>query len=249
MQPHGALCVDTHPESPTMSYVFPPRAPSALPVAATVKLFPVRRVYCIGRNYAAHTREMGGNPDREPPFFFMKPGDAVQAAHPDKTARHLYPSGTSDYHHELELVAALRKGGRNIPASRAMDCVFGYAIGLDMTRRDRQAEAKKLARPWEIGKSGDNSAIVGQITPKAKAGQVLDAPLHLTVNGGTRQTASTADMIWSLPEQIAILSEYYTLAPGDLIMTGTPEGVNAVVKGDLMIGRIGQLPELRVRVA
>jgi fumarylpyruvate hydrolase len=232
-----------------MSYVFPPKPPVSLSVAGTVKLFPVRRVFCIGRNYAAHAREMGGNPDREPPFFFMKPGDAVQPVHPDKTAKHPYPPGTSDYHHELELVATLRKGGRGIPAARAMDCVFGYAIGLDMTRRDRQAEAKKLARPWEIGKSGDNSAIVGQIVPKAKAGGVLAAPLVLRVNGETRQTASTADMIWSLPEQIAILSEYYTLAPGDIIMTGTPEGVNAVVSGDLMAASIGGLPELRVKVA
>ncbi len=136
-----------------MSYVIPLRQPVALPVVGTVKRFPVRRVYCIGRNYAAHAREMGGNPDREPPFFFMKPGDAVQHAPEDKVLKHAYPPGTEDYHHELELVAALRKGGRDIPADKAMDCVFGYAVGLDMTRRDLQGEAKKLGRPWEIGKA------------------------------------------------------------------------------------------------
>jgi fumarylpyruvate hydrolase len=231
-----------------MSYVFPPKPPAALAVAGSVKRFPVRRVYCIGRNYAAHAREMGGNPDREPPFFFMKPGDAVQSVPAGRLAKHAYPPGTSDYHHELELVAALGKGGRNIPAAKALDCVFGYAVGLDMTRRDRQGEAKKLARPWEIGKSGDNSAIVGPLVRKDKAADALAAPLLLTVNGETRQTATTADMIWSLAEQIAVLSEYYTLAAGDIIMTGTPEGVNAVVRGDVMAASIGSLPAIRVKV-
>lgn len=232
-----------------MSYVFPPRQPATLAVEGSIQKFPVRRVYCIGRNYAAHAREMGGNPEREPPFFFMKPGDGVQSVPSDKLARHAYPPGTSDYHHELEMVAALRKGGRNIPASRALDCVFGYGVGLDMTRRDRQAEAKKLARPWEIGKSGDNSAIVGPLLHKSRARDALAAPLLLTVNGEVRQKATTADMIWSLAEQIAILSEYYTLAAGDIIMTGTPEGVNAVVRGDIMVGSIGGLPPIRVKVA
>jgi fumarylpyruvate hydrolase len=231
-----------------MSYVFPPKPPATLAVVGSAKRFPVRRVYCIGRNYAAHAREMGGNPDREPPFFFMKPGDAVQSAPSGRLARHAYPPGTSDYHHELELVAALRKGGRDIPAAKALDCVFGYAVGLDMTRRDRQGEAKKLARPWEIGKSGDNSAIVGPLVPKAKAAGALAAPLLLKVNGGARQSATTADMIWSLAEQIAILSEYYTLAPGDIIMTGTPEGVDAVVRGDVMEAGVGGLPGIRVKV-
>jgi fumarylpyruvate hydrolase len=231
-----------------MSYVIPLKPPTGLPVLGTVKRFPVRRVYCIGRNYAAHAREMGGNPDREPPFFFMKPGDAVQYAPDDRILKHAYPPGTADYHHELELVAALKKGGRDIPADKAMTCVFGYGVGLDMTRRDLQGEAKKLGRPWEIGKAADSSAVVGKLVPVAKAGAVLDAPLHLAVNGETRQKATTADMIWSLPEQIAILSRYYTLAPGDIIMTGTPEGVNAVGKGDLMAGAIGGLPAIRVRV-
>jgi fumarylpyruvate hydrolase len=232
-----------------MTYVFAPKGPATLAVEDSSKLFPVRRVYCIGRNYAAHAREMGGNPDREPPFFFMKPGDAVQYVPAGRLGKHAYPPGTEDYHHELELVAALKKGGRNIPAARAMDCVYGYAVGLDMTRRDRQGEAKAMGRPWEVGKSADNSAVVGPLTPKARAGDILSAPLHLTVNGATRQTASTADMVWSLPEQIAILSEYYTLAAGDIIMTGTPEGVNAVVRGDVMVGAIGSLPPLRVKVA
>jgi fumarylpyruvate hydrolase len=232
-----------------MSYIFPPKAPTALPVIGTVKRFPVRRVYCIGRNYAAHAREMGGNPDREPPFFFLKPGDAVQYAPDDKVLKHAYPPQTSDYHHELELVAALKKGGRDIPLAKAMDCVFGYAVGLDMTRRDRQGDAKKLGRPWEPGKSADNSAVVGKLMPKAKAGDILASSLLLTVNGQTRQSATTADMIWSLAEQIAILSSYYTLAPGDIIMTGTPEGVNAVSRGDMMAGSIGTLPRIRVKVA
>ncbi len=232
-----------------MSYIFPPKAPVALNVVGTVKRFPVRRVYCIGRNYAAHTREMGHDPDREPPFFFMKPSDAVQPVAPDKTAKHAYPPATRDYHHELELVAALRKGGRSIPVSRALECVFGYAIGLDMTRRDLQGEAKKLGRPWEIGKAADNSAIIGTLAPKSRAGQVLNAPLHLSVNGATRQKATTADMIWSLAEQISILSEHYMLAPGDIIMTGTPEGVAAVAPGDVMAGTIGDLPPIRVKVS
>jgi fumarylpyruvate hydrolase len=230
------------------SYAFTPKPPVGLPILGSAKLFPCRRVYCIGRNYAAHAREMGGNPDREPPFFFMKPGDGVQAVSNGKLAKHAYPPGTSDYHHELELVAALRKGGRDIKESDALAHVFGYAVGLDMTRRDRQGEAKKLQRPWEIGKSGDNSAIIGSLTTAAKAGDILAANLELTVNNTLRQKATTADMIWSLAEQIAILSQYFTLAPGDLIMTGTPEGVNGVVKGDVMEGRIGNLTPLRVKV-
>lgn len=231
-----------------MSYIFSPKPPVSLPVLGTVKRFPVRRVYCIGRNYAAHAREMGGNPDREPPFFFMKPGDAVQYAPDDKVLKHAYPPETSDYHHELELVAALKKGGRDIPIAKAMDCVFGYGVGLDMTRRDRQGDAKKMGRPWEVGKAADNSAVVGKLVLKARAGNVLSAPLLLGVNGATRQEATTADMIWSLAEQIAILSRFYTLAPGDIIMTGTPEGVNAVARGDVMTGTIGVLPRIRVKV-
>jgi len=230
-------------------YVFPPKPPVGLPIVGSSKLFPARRVYCIGRNYAAHAREMGGDPTREPPFFFMKPGDGVQRVGGGKLANHAYPPGTSDYHHELELVAALRKGGRDIAEADALAHVFGYAVGLDMTRRDRQGEAKTLQRPWEIGKSGDNSAVIGPITTAAKAGDILKAPLELTVNGDIRQKATTADMIWSLAEQIAILSQFFTLAPGDLIMTGTPEGVAAVVRGDVMEGRIGDLLPVRVKVA
>ena len=230
------------------SYIFPPKPPVGIPVVGSAKLFPARRVYCIGRNYAAHTREMGGNPDREPPFFFMKPGDGVQVVTGGKLGRHSYPPETSDYHHELELVAVLKKGGRNILEADALSHVFGYAVGLDMTRRDRQGEAKKLQRPWEVGKSGDNSAIVGPITTVAKAGNILYAPLELTVNGNVRQKATTADMIWSLAEQIMVLSQFFTLAAGDIIMTGTPDGVNAVVKGDVMEGRIGMLQPIRVRV-
>jgi fumarylpyruvate hydrolase len=230
------------------SYVFSPKLPVGVAVVGSAKLFPARRVYCIGRNYAAHAREMGGNPDREPPFFFMKPGDGVQAIPNGKLVKHAYPPGTSDYHHELELVAAVRKGGRNIAEANALSHIFGYAVGLDMTRRDRQNDAKKLQRPWEIGKSGEHSAIIGPVTPVAKAGEILNATLELMVNETVRQKASTADMIWSIAEQVAILSQYFTLAPGDLIMTGTPEGVNSVVRGDVMEGRIGNLSPIRVRV-
>jgi fumarylpyruvate hydrolase len=230
------------------TYAFPPKPPAGLAIVGSAKLFPARRVYCIGRNYAAHAREMGHNPDREPPFFFMKPSDGVQVVANGGLAKHAYPPGTSDYHHELELVAALRKGGRDIAEADALAHVFGYAVGLDMTRRDLQTEAKKLQRPWEIGKSGDNSAIVGPITPVAKANGILAAKLELTVNGAVRQEATTADMIWSLAEQIAVLSRFFTLAPGDLIMTGTPEGVAAVVRGDVMEGRIGNLQPVRVKV-
>ena len=230
-------------------YVFAPKSPVALPVIGSSKVFPVRRVYCIGRNYAAHTREMGGNPEREPPFFFMKPGDGVQVAMPGRMTIHAYPPGTSDYHHELELVAVLRKGGRDIGEADALNHVYGYAIGLDMTRRDLQGEAKKLQRPWEIGKSGDNSAVIGAVTTRAKAGNVLDAALALHVNGESRQRATTADMIWSLPEQIAVLSRFFTLAAGDVIMTGTPDGVASVKRGDVMEGSIGGLQPLRIKVA
>jgi fumarylpyruvate hydrolase len=231
-----------------MTYVFQPKPPATLSVAGSGKMFPVRRVYCIGRNYAAHAREMGHNPDREAPFFFLKPSDSVQSAAANRMLNHPYPAETSDYHHELELVAVLKKGGSNIPLEKAMDCVYGYAIGLDMTRRDRQGEAKKAGRPWEVGKSADNSAVIGQVVTRSKAGDILNAPLLLTVNGKDRQKATTADMIWSLPEQISILSQFYTLAAGDIIMTGTPEGVNAVVKGDVMLGKIGNLPPLKAKV-
>jgi fumarylpyruvate hydrolase len=229
-------------------YVFAPKAPVGIPVLGSAKLFPARRVYCIGRNYAAHAREMGHNPDREAPFFFMKPGDGVQVVQNSKLAKHGYPPGTSDYHHELELVACLKKGGRDIAVEKALDHVFGYAVGLDMTRRDRQTEAKKTQRPWEIGKSGDNSAIIGPITQKSRAGEILSAPLELTVNGATRQVSNTAEMIWSLQEQIAILSQYFTLAAGDIIMTGTPEGVNSVVIGDVMEASIGSLQTIRIKI-
>ncbi|MGL5114212.1 MAG: fumarylacetoacetate hydrolase family protein [Beijerinckiaceae bacterium] len=230
------------------NYIFTPFQPAGLTIVGSDRLFPVRRVYCIGRNYAAHAIEMGGDPTREPPFFFMKPGDGVQPVMAGETALHAYPPGTGDYHHELELVAALARGGRDIPVESALDHVYGFAVGLDMTRRDRQGEAKKLGRPWEIGKSGDQSAIVGPLMAASAAGGILAAPLVLTVNGSVRQQATTGDMIWSLAEQIAILSQYFTLAAGDLIMTGTPEGVAAVGRGDVMEGKIGELPPLRVQI-
>ncbi|MCZ8259194.1 MAG: fumarylacetoacetate hydrolase family protein [Beijerinckiaceae bacterium] len=209
--------------------------------------FPVRRAFCIGRNYAAHAREMGFDPDREPPFFFMKTAEAIVPVEPGQTAEIAYPSGTRDYHHEAELIVAIGRGGRDIPESEALLHVFGYAVGLDMTRRDLQAEAKKLGRPWEIGKSADQSGPVGPITRGAGS---LDpnGRIRLAVDGKLRQDSTLAAMIWSIPEQIAIISRYFELHAGDLIFTGTPEGVDAVMRGDTMDVSVDGLEPIRVAV-
>ncbi len=209
--------------------------------------FPVRRAFCIGRNYAAHAREMGFDPDREPPFFFMKTAEAIVPVEPGQTAEIAYPSGTRDYHHEAELIVAIGRGGRDIPESEALLHVFGYAVGLDMTRRDLQAEAKKLGRPWEIGKSADQSGPVGPITRVAGS---LDpnGRIRLAVDGKLRQDSTLAAMIWSIPEQIAIISRYFELHAGDLIFTGTPEGVDSVMRGDTMDVSVDGLEPIRVAV-
>ncbi|MCP8940518.1 fumarylacetoacetate hydrolase family protein [Alsobacter sp. SYSU M60028] len=220
----------------------------ALPVAGSDLLFPVRRVYCIGRNYAAHAREMGGDPTREPPFFFAKAADALQPVATGETAAHPYPPQTGDYHHEIEMVVALKAGGRDIPVERALDCVFGYAVGLDMTRRDLQDEAKKLRRPWETGKSADSSGPVGPIHTVAEVGHPAGGVIRLDVNGQTRQRADLADMIWSVAEQISILSRFYELKAGDVIFSGTPEGVGRVERGDEMVGEIEGLGAIRLKV-
>ncbi len=204
-----------------------------LAITGSTARFPVRRAFCIGRNYAAHAIEMGFDPDREPPFFFMKTADAIFAVEAGETAALPYPSETSDYHHEAELVVALASGGKNIPIEDAMRHVFGYAAGLDMTRRDLQGEAKKLGRPWEIGKSADASGPVGPITPISEAFS-LKGGIRLSVDGTVRQNSTMAAMIWSIPEQIAILSKFFELKAGDLIFTGTPEGVAAVTRGQVM---------------
>ena len=232
-----------------MDFVFAPPPPVGVPVVGRDAQFPVHRVYCVGRNYAAHAREMGFDPDREPPFFFCKPADAVVPVAEGQTLDSRYPAMTQNLHHEIELVAAIGKGGRDIPEDKALEHVFGYAVGLDMTRRDLQLDMRKAGRPWEIGKAYDASAPMGPIHPAAgNMGALAQARIVLTVNGETRQDSSIAQLIWSVPETIAYLSRYFELQPGDLIFTGTPEGVGAVVPGDLMEGRIEALGSLKVRI-
>ena len=231
-----------------MAYVIPVPSIPAIPVAGSADLFPVRRVYCVGRNYAAHAREMGADPTREPPFFFMKPADALQPVMEGETADHPYPPKTGNYHFEIELVVALAKGGRDIPVAQALDHVFGYAVGLDMTRRDLQDEAKQLRRPWELGKAADRSGPVGPIHPVSQVGHPAGGAISLTVDGVSRQKADLSDMIWSVAEQIAYLSSYFELAPGDVIFSGTPDGVGAVTQGQTMVGTVEGLGEIRLRV-
>lgn len=229
-------------------YVIAPPPQPAVPVAGGGS-FPVRRIYCIGRNYAAHAREMGGDPTRETPFFFLKPADALQYCAPGETVRHAYPAATESYHHEIEMVVALKSGGRDIPEAQALDCVYGYAVGLDMTRRDRQNEMKAKGWPWEIGKSADFSAPIGPIHPVAQVGHRAKGFIRVSVDGAMKQQADLADMIWSVPEQIAILSRHYELKAGDLIYSGTPEGVGAVKRGQTMVGAIEGLGEITLAVA
>ena len=221
---------------------------TTIPIVGTSDVFPVRRIYCIGRNYAAHAREMGSDPTREPPFFFQKPTDAIQNVAPGTIADHPYPTLTKNYHYEVELVAALDKGGRNIPIASALTCVYGYAIGLDMTRRDLQGESKKTGRPWEIGKAVDQSAPTGPITPITQSGEINGGAITLTVNGKTTQSSDVDKLIWNINEIIEHLSAAWELQPGDLIMTGTPEGVAAVVAGDVMVASCAGVESITVRV-
>ena len=219
-----------------------------IPIAGTSDLFPVRRIYCIGRNYAAHSREMGSDPTREPPFFFQKPTDAVQLAPPGVTIDHPYPTLTRNYHYEVELVAALAKGGRDVSVERALDLVLGYTVGLDMTRRDLQRAMGDEKKPWEIGKSFDHSAVLGPLQPAIATGHFTQGAIWLKVNGQTKQNANLNQMIWNVAEQVSNLSKAFELRPGDLIYSGTPENVGPVVKGDIMDAHIDGLPELRVNV-
>ena len=219
-----------------------------LPIVGSSDMFPVRRIYCIGRNYAAHAREMGSDPNREPPFFFQKPSDAVQLVPPGKTVDHPYPTLTKNYHYEIELVAALNKGGRNIPIDSALDLVYGYAIGLDMTRRDLQRGMGDQKKPWEIGKSFDHSAPIGPIHPVAGIGHFKKGAIWLKVNDTVKQQADLDQMIWSVAEQISKLSEAFELMPGDIIYSGMPENVGPVVRGDMMEGHIDGLPNIRLKV-
>jgi 2-keto-4-pentenoate hydratase/2-oxohepta-3-ene-1,7-dioic acid hydratase in catechol pathway len=223
-------------------------AATYIPIAGSAQLFPVRRIYCIGRNYAAHAREMGSDPAREPPFFFQKPTDAVQIVPPGVTVDHPYPTLTKNYHYEIELVAALGKGGSDIPAERALDLVYGYTVGLDMTRRDLQRAMGDEKKPWEIGKSFDHAAPLGPLQPAAKTGPFTQGAIWLKVNGETKQSANLNQMIWSVAEQISNLSKAFELAAGDIIYSGTPENVGPVVRGDVMLGHIDGLPDISVRV-
>ena len=221
---------------------------SWIPIAGTDSYFPVRRIYCIGRNYAAHAREMGSDPDREPPFFFQKPTDAVQFVPDGTVADHPYPSLTHNYHYEAELVAALHKGGRNIPVADALDLVFGYTLGLDMTRRDLQRALGDAKKPWEIGKSFDHSAPLGAIHRVAEVGHFTQGAIWLKVNGQLKQNANLNQMIWSVAEQISKLSEAFELFPGDIIYSGTPENVGPVVRGDVIEMHIDGLPNLGIKI-
>ncbi|WJD60069.1 fumarylacetoacetate hydrolase family protein [Pseudomonas kurunegalensis] len=231
-----------------MTYLFEPAATPSLPIAGSDQRFPVRRVYCVGRNYAAHAREMGFDPDREPPFFFCKPADAVVPVAEGQTLELPYPAETSNYHYEIELVAAIGKGGRDIPLEQANQHVFGYAVGLDMTRRDLQMKMREMGRPWEIGKAFDASAPIAPLHPASQVGHPAQAGIWLQVEGADRQRSDIDKLIWSVPETIAYLSRFFELQPGDLIMTGTPEGVGPVVAGELMVGGVDGLGELHVRV-
>jgi fumarylpyruvate hydrolase len=229
-----------------MSLVIAAPAPITIPVAGGGS-FPVRRIYCVGRNYEEHAKEMGFT-GREPPFFFMKPADAIVNVAEGTIGEIPYPAGTSNLHYEVELVAAIGIGGANIKAADAMKHVWGYAVGLDMTRRDLQGVAKKEGRPWEIGKAFDQSAPIGPIVPAAAAGNPGNAAITLSVNGQMKQSSSTSKLIWSIAESIEHLTTYWRLEPGDLIFTGTPEGVGAVVSGDLMEGAVAGVGSLKVKV-
>ncbi len=224
-------------------YVIPVPPIVTLPVVGTEELYPVRRVYCIGRNYAAHAIEMGHDPDREPPFFFQKNPNNL-----DPSGDFPYPPQSSDVHHEAEMMVALKSGGTNIPLDQALDHVYGYGLSLDMTRRDLQGEQKKMGRPWEIGKAFERSAPCGPIYPAASIGHPDQGRISLTVNGDTRQDGDLNQMIWKVPEMISYLSEFFELAAGDIIQTGTPAGVGAIERGDVMKMEIDGVGKIEIRV-
>ena len=231
-----------HSQAP--HYVFtPPEVPS-LPVRGSAKRFPIHRIYCVGRNYAAHAIEMGHDPDREPPFFFQKNPDTVVAD--GETID--YPDKTSDVHHEIELVVALGAGGKDVAVERALDLVYGYAVGLDLTRRDLQGEAKKLGRPWEVGKAFDRAAPCSEVVPAAAIGHPERGTIWLEVDGARRQDGNLDQMIWKVPEIVSYLSGLFTLAPGDLIYSGTPAGVGAVQRGDRLHGVVEGVGEITIGI-
>jgi fumarylpyruvate hydrolase len=227
-----------------MDTVIPPPPLAYLPVRGTSAVFPVHRIYCVGRNYAAHAIEMGHDPTREEPFFFQKNPDNLVIDGGDFP----YPDKSSDVHHEIEMVVALARGGTNIPVGNALDCVYGYAVGLDMTRRDLQGECKKAGRPWEIGKAFEHSAPCSELVPAAEIGHPAEGAIWLKVGGEVRQEGDLNQLIWKVPEMIAFLSGLFELKPGDLIMSGTPSGVGKVERGDLLEGHIDRVGDLRVKV-
>ena len=225
-----------------------PVATVTIPIVGSDAQFPVRRIYCIGRNYRAHAIEMGSNPDREPPFFFQKPTDSIQFVKAGIVADHPYPTLTKNYHYEAELVVAIGIGGKNIAVEKALDHVWGYSLGLDMTRRDLQRAMGDEKKPWEIGKSFDKSAPIGAIHPVAQIGHFQKGAIWLKVNGTIKQNANLNQMIWSVAEQISRLSQAFELFPGDIIYSGTPENVGPVVKGDVIEMHIDGLPNLSVKI-
>jgi fumarylpyruvate hydrolase len=231
-----------------MAFVFTPEPPVAIPVAGSDDQFAVRRVYCVGRNYAAHAREMGFDPDREPPFFFCKPDNSIVPVAYGETLELPYPSQTENFHYEAELVAVIGKSGSDIPLEQALQYVWGYAVGLDMTRRDLQMKMREMGRPWEIGKAFDLSAPVGPVHRASDVGHFEDAGLWLTVNGETKQKSDVSHLIWSVAETVSYLSKFFRLEPGDVIFTGTPEGVGPVKSGDTMKVGVERLGELTVTV-
>ncbi|MEI8699378.1 fumarylacetoacetate hydrolase family protein [Mesorhizobium sp. ISC15] len=227
----------------TSSYVIEPTAIPSIPVAGTDKMFPVHRVYCVGRNYAAHAVEMGHDPNKEPPFFFQKNPDNLNVS-----GEFPYPPASNDVHHEIEMVVALKSGGTDIAVEKALDCVFGYGVGLDMTRRDLQGKAKDMGRPWEVGKAFEASAPCTPLVPASSIGHPTQGAIWLDVNGERKQTGDLNQMIWKVPEMISYLSGLFTLMPGDIILSGTPAGVGAVVRGDVLRGHIDGVGGLEVRV-
>jgi len=229
-------------------FVFSPAPLVSIPVVGEAGRYPVHRIYCVGRNYEEHAKEMGFT-GREPPFFFLKPADAAVVVGEGETGTIAYPSLTRNLHHEIELVVAIGKAGKNIKAADAQQYIYGYAVGLDMTRRDLQNDMKKQGRPWCIGKAFEQSAPIGPIVPAAKAGDVANAAISLQVNGTDRQRSTVSKLIWNIGETIEHLSAAWELQPGDLIFTGTPEGVAAVVSGDTLVGEVAGLPTLSVKIA
>lgn len=231
----------------TVQYIFTPPSTVALPIVGQTAQFPVRRVYCVGRNYAEHAKEMGFT-GREDPFFFSKPADALLPVGLNEVGDMPYPSQTQNLHYEMELVVALKSGGKDLTVEQAAHCIYGYAAGLDMTRRDLQGVCKAQGRPWEVGKAFDYSAPIGPIYPADQLHDIEHATISLKVNNQIKQNSTIASLIWSIPESIAFLSGLFELKAGDLIFTGTPEGVGAVVKGDVMVGQITGLGDLQVNV-